>query len=271
MYETTELTNGLRIVTHTMPQMRSAACGIWVGTGSRYEPKKNSGISHFLEHLLFKGTKTRSAEEIKRSIEGRGGALNGFTAEEITCFLAKVLKRDLGLPLDVLSDMVLNPLLRKDDVERERTVILEEIKMYLDYPMHLVGELLNQLLWPDQPLGRFISGTIETVSQIKRADLLEHKKTSYSPKNVVVAVCGDIGHQDVVSLVTKYMAKMPQRKVSHFRRAKEEQTRPQLSLRQQKTEQTHLALGSHALHRTHPDRYALGLLNIILGANMSSR
>ncbi len=271
MHKTTELANGLRIVTHRMPQMKSAACGIWIGTGSRYEPKKNSGISHFLEHLLFKGTKTRSAEEIKRSIEGRGGGLNGFTSEEVTCFLAKVLKRDLGLTLDVLSDMVLNPLLRKDDVERERTVILEEIKMYLDLPMHLVHELLNQLLWPDQPLGRFVSGTIETASRIRKDDLIQYRKASYSPKRMVVAVCGDISHQDVVSMATKYMAKEPPGMVSGFRKAIEKQTGPQLNLRFQKTEQTHLALGSHALHRTHPDRYALDLLNIVLGANMSSR
>ncbi len=271
MYELSKLNNGLRIVTHQMPQMESVACGIWIASGSRYEQKKNSGISHFLEHLLFKGTKKRSSEDIKQAIEGRGGSLNGFTSEEFTCFLTKTLKKDFGLGLDILSDMVLNPLLRGDDMEKERTVILEEIKMYLDIPMHLVHELLDQLLWPDQPLGRYISGTIETVRQIKRADIVDYKRSFYSPKSMVVAVSGDINHRQVLQATSKYLARAPTKKVVHFKRVVERQKKPQFKFQHRKTEQTHIAIGSHALPRNHPDRYALDLLNIILGANMSSR
>lgn len=271
MYELAKLNNGLRIVSLRMPQMKSVACGIWIATGSRYESRQNSGISHFLEHLLFKGTKKRSAKEIKESIEGKGGGLNGFTSEEFTCFLVKVLRKDLGLGLDILSDMVLDPSLRKDDVERERTVILEEIKMYLDLPMHLVGELLNQLLWPNQPLGRYICGTIKTVSQLKQSDIIKYRRLFYGSKNMVVAVSGDIGHREVLSVASKFLAGTPAGKVGNFRRVIEEQNKPKFNFRRQKTEQTHIAIGSHALSRLHPDRYALDLLNIILGANMSSR
>ncbi|MEA3329057.1 MAG: pitrilysin family protein [Candidatus Omnitrophota bacterium] len=271
MYEITRLDSGLRIATHRIKGMNSAAVGVWVATGSRYEREAISGISHFIEHLLFKGTSKRSAKAIKTSIEGKGGSLNGFTSEEVTCFLCKVLLKDLRAGIDVLSDMVVGSLLNKDDIEKERTVICEEIKMYLDLPSHYVSELLNELLWPSQPLGRLISGTVDTVGNIKRADIVKYLKSHYVPNNVIVAVVADLPHQDILGWSEKYLTLDPLKKHFRFQPAKENQTRPQLKFHRQETKQVHLALGCHSFSRFHPDRYALGLLNVILGANMSSR
>ena len=271
MYEVTRLDNGLRVVTCRTKAANSAALGIWVGTGSRYEPKDVSGISHFIEHLLFKGTNKRSARAIKTSIEGRGGSLNGFTSEEITCFLCKVLLKDLKSGIDVLSDMVTGSLFNRDDIEKERTVICEEIKMYLDLPSYYVSELLGELLWPGQPLGRFISGTVDTVGKIKRADMVKYLKNHYVPGNMIVAVTADLPHQDILKWSKEYLTLGSLKKPSRFQPAKESQAKPRIRFHWQETKQVHLALGCHSLSRLDPDRYALSLLNVILGSNMSSR
>ncbi|MCM8766361.1 MAG: insulinase family protein, partial [Candidatus Omnitrophica bacterium] len=158
-YQKVELDNGLKIASLRMPNRESVSLGIWLNAGGRYEQEELSGISHFLEHLVFRGTRKRSARKIKEAIEGVGGILNAFTAEEFTCYFVKIPARYLELSLDVLSDIVLNASLEAEDVEKERRIILEEIKMYLDLPMHYVHELLNELLWPGHPLGRFLCGT----------------------------------------------------------------------------------------------------------------
>ena len=271
MYKITRLDNGIRVVTYSMPRANSAAIGIWVAVGSRYENSAVSGISHFIEHLLFKGTRKRSAKEIKQSIEGKGGSLNGFTSDEITCYLCKVLAKDLRLGLDVLADMVSGPLLKENDIKRERGVICEEIKMYLDLPNHHVNELLNELLWPKQPLGRLISGTVETVSRIKRSDIKRHMDKFYVPSNMIVSACGAITHADALKWCEKYLVKESRKKTLPFQKAKILQAKPRFNFYHQKTKQCHVALGFHSFSRLHPDRYALDLLNIVLGANMSSR
>lgn len=171
MYKKTTLDNGLRIITHRMSRMQSVAVGIWINVGARYETPQNKGISHFLEHLLFKGTKRYSCKKIKESIEGLGGSLNGFTSEELTCYLVKIPANHLGTALDVLSDMVINPSLPSSELEKEKQVILEEIKMYKDLPQSYVYELLDELLWPHQPLGEPIIGTAESVNRTTREDL----------------------------------------------------------------------------------------------------
>ena len=163
-YNTKVLDNGLKIIAHKMPQMKSVALGIWIRAGGRYESLKTRGISHFAEHLLFKGTKKRTTTQIKNSIEGIGGSLNGFTSEEVTCYLVKVLGGHLELALDVLGDMVLNAKFDPKDIQRERFVILEEIKMYKDHPDQYVNELLGELMWPNQPLGIPLLGTFETIN-----------------------------------------------------------------------------------------------------------
>lgn len=271
MYKKITLDNGLRIVMHPMPKMQSVALGIWIKAGGRYESKGNKGISHFLEHLVFKGTKNYSCRGIKESIEGVGGSLNGFTAEEITCYLAKLPAPYLYPALDILSDIVINPTLPKDEVKKEKTVILEEIKMHKDLPQTYVYDLLDELLWPGQPLGMSIIGSVESVSQTEREDLYLYKEKHYTPLNIVVSISGLFEPDKFIEKVEKKFHGLKIKSMNTFVGVVERQTKPQLKLLHKDTEQTHLVLGFHSFKREHPLKYALGILNIILGANMSSR
>jgi len=247
------------------------ALGIWIKVGGRHETSEYKGIAHFLEHLAFKGSKKYSYRKIKESIEGVGGSLNGFTSEELTCYLVKLPNLHLGLALDVLSDMVINPLLQPEEIEKERTVIQEEIKMYKDLPQSYVYELLDELLWPEQPLGMPIIGTNESTNRIKREELSLFKKQYYVPSNIVVSAAGLLEHNKFTNRIRSIFSSLKSNDVSLFLKVREEQHRSQLKLLHKDTEQTHLVLGFHSFRRDHPLRYALGLLHIILGANMSSR
>ena len=271
MYKKARLDNGVRIVTHHMPNMQSVALGIWITVGGRYESFENKGISHFLEHLLFKGSKKYSCRKIKESIEGVGGSLNGFTSEELTCYLVKIPRRYLNLALDILSDMVINPSLIQPEIEKEKTVILEEIKMYKDLPQAYVHELLDELLWPKQALGAPIIGTTDSVSKITRKDLDSFKSDCYTPMNIVISAAGALDYGRLTKNIEKIFSSLKEKKTNVFTRARETQGSVQLKIFNKDTEQTHLALGFHGFKRNHPLRHALGLLNIILGANMSSR
>jgi len=271
MYRKTVLDNGLRIVSGYMPKMQSVALGIWIKVGGRYEFSQNKGISHFLEHLLFKGSRKYSYRALKEAIEGVGGSLNGFTSEELTCYLAKIPARHLEIALHVLSDMVLNPLLPGEEVEKERTVILEEIKMYKDQPQIYVYDLLDELLWPQQPLGAPVIGTMDSVSRIKKEEIRSFKNRFYTPLNIVVSVAGKLEHENLAKKVKKIFSCSKGKNINKFIKAEENQSYPQLKIFPKDTEQTHMALGFHSLKRNHPKRYALGMLNIVLGANMSSR
>lgn len=271
-YHFTTLENGLRVLTVPMANRDSAAVAVWVKAGGRYESRKLSGVSHFLEHMMFKGTKRRNTRQIKEDIEGVGGILNAFTGEEVTCYFAKLLKQHYTRGMDVLSDMVLNATIPADELIKERTVILEEIKMYRDLPSHHVHDLMGELLWPDQSLGRTLSGTPETVSQMTRADLSRYKQDYYHSQNILVSISGDVDHEEVLQQVSSlYNASGAKKKESVFKPAESRQTKPRTHFFEKKTEQTHFVLGMHALPRMHPDRYKLGLLHVILGANMSSR
>lgn len=270
-YHVTTLENGLRVLTISMPNRDSAAVAVWIKAGGRYETKAQSGISHFLEHMLFKGTKTRSTRRIKEEIEGVGGLLNAFTGEEVTCYFAKLLKEHYPRALEVLSDMALNATLPNHEFIREKPVILEEIKMYHDLPSHHVHDLMGELLWPDQPLGRTLSGTPESVSRLGRTDLAAYMKKHYQNANILIAVSGNIPHAEVVEKVRAIYEGRPAKKESVFSKAVSRQSGPRTNFFEKKTEQTHLVIGLHALPRLHPDRYKLGLLHIMLGANMSSR
>lgn len=254
-----------------MPNMQSVALGIWIKTGGRYESIANKGISHYLEHLLFKGSKKYSCREIKESIEGLGGYLNGFTSEELTCYLVKIPSRHLELAFDVLSDMVINPVLSNTDTEKEKAVILEEIKMYKDQPQSYVYDLLDELLWPNQPLGAPIIGTSESLCQITRQDLSLFKSRFYTPKNIVVSIAGKLEHNQFVGLVEKIFSRHKAKEINTFSKVSEEQSMPQLKLFDKDTEQTHMALGFRSFARAHPLKHAVGLLHVIMGANMSSR
>lgn len=271
MYRLERLPNGLTVVVTEMPARDSIAVGIWVKVGARYEAKELSGIAHFTEHLLFKGTKTRSARKIKESIEGLGGVFNAFTGEESTCYFVKILRQHFSLALDVLADMVKHSLFRPRDIERERTVILEEIKMYQDQPSQMVHERMNQLLWPDQSLGRFIAGTQESVSNIKRSDFLDFMKKNYHPRNILVSVCGDVSADQILGEVTQHFPHATNGRVSQFAKATVQQRNPRFDFFEKETEQTHVVIGFHGPPRMDPDKYKFGILNVLLGGNMSSR
>ncbi|MCM8783472.1 MAG: insulinase family protein [Candidatus Omnitrophica bacterium] len=270
-YTKIELENGLKVACLPMPNMESVSLGIWLNAGGRYEEESLSGVSHFLEHLVFRGTKKRTARQIKESIEGIGGMLNAFTAEEMTCYFVKIPSRYLKLSLDVLSDMVLSARLDSNDIEKERTVILEEIKMYMDLPMHYVQELLSQLLWPKHPLGMFLCGTFETISTMKREDIVSYRDRFYQPQHINVVACGNLEKDKFLELAKKIFSRIRRGAKINFKKAGLKQNGVQTNFTEKDTEQTHVALGVHGLPRGHRDRHALTLLHIILGANMSSR
>ncbi len=270
-YNKKVLDNGLKIIAHRMPQMKSVALGVWIAAGGRYENIATRGISHFVEHLLFKGTKKRTAAQIKNSVEGIGGMLNGFTSEEVTCYLVKVLRNHLTLGCDVLGDMVLNARFAPKDIEMERFVILEEIKMYRDHPDQYVTELLNELLWPEQTLGIPLIGTHEIINSLKRGDIIKYKEKAYIPSNVTVVACGDVDWHTLIDSCDKIFSGKKKGGIYGYEKMKVSQRKPKTKVLHKETEQTHIAIGFHGLSRQSPARYTMDLLNIVLGAGMSSR
>ncbi|MBI1991703.1 MAG: insulinase family protein [Candidatus Omnitrophica bacterium] len=270
-YRMATLSNGLGLVLRPMPQAQSVAVGVWVGAGGRYESSELAGVSHFLEHLLFKGTRRRSCEELKQAIEGVGGSLNGFTAEEFTCYMVKAPHRYTRRAIDVLADMVQRPRFSLDDVNKEREVILEEIRMYEDTPGQYVHDLLSQLLWPNHPLGMLLSGTIDTVRRMTRSDVARYWRRMYQPRNLLVACAGAMDPEGVSRYVRQAFGTMRGAPARAFQRAPRPRRGPQVRVWNKQTEQTHLCAGTYAVPRTHPDRFALELLHVLLGANMSSR
>jgi predicted Zn-dependent peptidase len=271
MYNKTILDNGATLISYNMSGRGSVGLGVWVKAGSRFETKKNQGIAHFLEHLLFKGSEKYSCSQIKQSIEGIGGTLNGFTVEEFCCYFVKIPHRYLSLALDILLDMVLNPLLLKEDIEKEKKVVMEEIKLYYDLPQNYAHQLLDELLWPEHPLGRNILGTYETISGITRKDLFLFKDTHYKPKSMVISACGNVEHRDLIEKVKRTLRFSQNYKQVKFKRFTDYTERFRLKIVKRDTEQTQLALGFHGLSRQDKRRFTLILLHIILGANMSSR
>jgi len=276
MYDLSMLESGLKAATCKLPNTKSMAVGLWVKTGGRYEPKNLNGISHFFEHIVFKGSKKRTYRQIKESIEGLGGMLNGFTSEEVTCFLAKVLEKHLSVALDVLLDMLLNPLIRQCDIDKERLVIFEEIKMYFDLPHHLAYDNLQKMLWPGHALGRNLAGTEQILKGINKQQLQQYKKKYYDLSNMLVCVCGNIEHTKLIKTLNGILDSRGRisragYKNRGFKKVTIKQKVPCVSLINKQTQQTHIVLGAHAPGREHPLRYALLILHIILGANMSSR
>jgi predicted Zn-dependent peptidase len=265
------LANGVGVALQPMPQAESIAVGVWACAGGRYETERLAGVSHFLEHLLFKGTLRRSCEALKQRVEGVGGVLNGFTTEEFTCYMAKVPGRYGDRALDVLADMVRHPRLSDRDVEKEREVILEEIRMYEDTPGQSVQDLFSQLLWPDHPLGMLLSGTIDTVRRIQRPDLVQYWRRMYQPQNLLVTVAGAFDPARWLTRIRRAFRGMRGGRPSRYLRAPRPRRGPQVRVWNRPTEQTHLCAGVYAMPRTHPDRFALELLHVLLGANMSSR
>ncbi|HLP78383.1 MAG TPA: pitrilysin family protein [Candidatus Paceibacterota bacterium] len=271
MYHVTQLKNGLTVAMAEMPHMASVSLGLWVGVGSRYEPAELNGVCHFIEHLLFKGTRRRSPKEISEAVEGIGGYLNAFTSEEFTCFHARAGADRFGDLLDVLADMLLNSRFAPADIAKERDVIKEELAMYLDEPQHRVQELLNATLWRDQPLGRPITGTNRSLDAIRREHLLQYLNGNYVTGSIVIAAAGKLEHRQVVKAVERVSKHFKVGPRPQFAPAQPSQTRPQIRLATKKTEQTQIALGIRTCSRHDPRRFALRLLNAMLGENMSSR
>ncbi|GIG02842.1 M16 family metallopeptidase [Catellatospora citrea] len=274
----TVLPNGMRILTEAVPAMRSVSFGIWVGVGSRDEAPQLGGASHFLEHLLFKGTRKRSALDISAQIEAVGGETNAYTAKEYTCYYARVLDEDLPLAIDVMCDAVADSVLAEADVETERGVILEEIAMHADEPGDEVHDLHAEVLYGDHPLGRLISGTVETITPMTRKQINSFYRRRYTPPVIVIAAAGNLDHATVVKQVREAFAGTP---LGDALPASPEPTRsphsrvkhqpPATLVRPDDTEQAHLVLGGPALHRHDERRFALGVLNNVLGGGMSSR
>ncbi len=271
MYKKEILPNGVRVVTRSIKDRDSISIGFWVGVGGRYEEGRLKGAAHFLEHILFKGSKKYSCEEIKMLIEGVGGALNAFTSEEQTCFYAKIPSKHLTQTFDVLADMVATPKIASTDVNKEKTVIVEEIKMYHDLPQYYVLELLDGLIWPGHPLGKSLAGSAETVTGMSSADLKKFHSTHYVPGNIVVAACGNLKHEKIVSLVRKKFGKLQKASKAEYVKAGDVQLKPHAHFYKKDIEQMHLALGIPGFDQWHKDRYVLSLLSVILGGNMSSR
>ena len=273
----TVLASGLRIVTEEIPTVRSAAFGIWVNVGSRDESLKVAGASHFLEHLLFKGTKRRSALEISSSIEAVGGEMNAFTSKEYTCFYARVIDKDLPLAIDVISDLITSSLGKSSDVEAERKVVLEEISMRDDDPADLVHELFAETFYGDTTLGRSILGTTKSIKSLSRSAVFNYYKKRYLPEDIVVAVAGNIRHQQVVDQIIAALSRDEfldrTEKKFNLRPSQEFNRKPKrnVGLINRKTEQAHIVLGMPGVNRDDKRRFAMGVLSAALGGGMSSR
>jgi predicted Zn-dependent peptidase len=268
--ETSTLTNGIRVVTERMQHVRSVSLGVWVGSGSRRESPTENGISHFIEHMVFKGTKNRSAEEIARSVDSIGGGLDAFTSKEMVSYNTKVLDEHVPIAFDVLADLVLNPLFRADDIEKEKGVILEELKMEVDNPEYLLHEIFSSNFWKDHPIGKPILGTKETITSFHSDMLREYFERIYSPGNILITAAGNLHHDKLVDLARHHFEGLP------VNAALEPEARPKEHARlvfrnKPSLEQTHLYLGVPAYPMSHPARFACYVLNTVLGGGMSSR
>jgi predicted Zn-dependent peptidase len=264
------LPHGLTVITEQMEHIRSASIGIWLETGSRDETPQSNGISHFIEHMVFKGTKHRTAEEIARQVDSIGGNMDAFTSKECICFNVKVLDEHVPLALEILSDLVLYPNFTDEDIARERGVILEEIKMDEDNPDYLVHEIFTQNFWKDHPLGKPILGTKETVKKFERQAVLETYTHRFAPGNIIVAAAGHLDHDQFVDLVVKHFEHLkPAQNGFHSPAPK---IVPRIVLRNKKAlEQVQLCIGVPAYPIAHEKRYAGYILNTLLGGGMSSR
>ncbi|MFQ5828772.1 MAG: M16 family metallopeptidase [Candidatus Methylomirabilia bacterium] len=268
-YEKSVVPSGIRVITEQMPHVRSVAVGIWVDTGSRNEPEHRGGISHFIEHLVFKGTTSRSAEEIARTMDSVGGQMDAFTAKEYTCFYVCVLDEHLPLAVDLVTDVLLHPLFGAEEIEKEKSVVLQEIKMVEDTPDDLIHDLFAARVWADHPLGRPILGSREAVQSFSQESVLSHFQEEYVPGRITVALAGNVEHERAVSLFA-----------SHFEGfqgppALRDGVPPLLhggvDTVHKPLQQVHLVMGFPGLPQASPERYALFLLNDVIGGSMSSR
>jgi predicted Zn-dependent peptidase len=268
-YQKTVLDNGIKVITEEIPYLKSASIGIWVITGSRDEEPHENGISHFIEHLMFKGTERRTAFEIAREIDSVGGTLNAFTGREYTCFYAKVIDKNLPLAIDLLSDIFLHSLMDPKDVEKERMVILQEIKMVEDTPDDYVHDLFNRTCWGNHPLGFPIFGTTDLVQSFTRDQLYQYFQDKYQPDRIIICAAGNLKHHEVVEWIQPTFGRIPKSDKVKERRCPNPMSSVQLLKRD--LEQVHFCLGTKGLQYNHSQRFASYALNTILGGGMSSR
>jgi len=266
----TTLSNGLQVVTESMPSVRSISMGIWLRTGSRHEREDQNGIVHFLEHMVFKGTRNRSGEEIARAADAIGGHLDAFTSKEFTCFSIKVVDEHLPRALDIVADLVKNPLLRSSDIAKESRVIQEEIRMVEDTPDDLVHEIFSKTYWPHHSLGRSILGTRATVGGLNQRRLRDFFRRHYVPGNMLIAAAGNLTHHKVLDLAGRHFGQ-PARKPAAARGPVPVAHPHALYRRKKELEQAHICMGTPAYPYAHPKRFASYVLNTILGGGMSSR
>jgi predicted Zn-dependent peptidase len=263
------LDNGLRLITEAMPHVRSVSIGVWLTRGSRHESDHRAGIAHFVEHMLFKGTGSRSAEDIAQAIDSIGGQLDAFTAKEYASYYIKVLDDHLPLAIDLLSDIVLHPAFPADEIGREKNVILEEFKMVEDTPDDLVHEVFTQHFWEGHPLGRPILGTREAVEAFTLESLREYFGGAYVASNIVIAAAGNLEHARVRELVSRAFDGL--RPTGEMVPQRPPAVVPQVVLRTKELEQSHVCIGTHGYPQHHDDRYVSYILNTVLGGSMSSR
>ncbi len=268
-YRKTTLPNGIRLVTEWIPHVRSVAVGVWVDTGSRHEPADVGGISHFIEHLVFKGTESRSAEDIARAVDSVGGQMDAFTTKEHTCFYVTVLDEHLPLAADLLADILLHPRFDAGDIEREKSVVLQEFGMVEDTPDDIIHDLFAERIWPKHPLGRPILGDRKIVQAFERGTLLEYFRSEYCPERITIAAAGRVRHEQLVDLLGNRFLDFNRPRIP--RAADPPRLATSLDLIERPLEQVHFVLGGRGLEQDAPERYTLFLLNTIFGGSMSSR
>jgi predicted Zn-dependent peptidase len=271
-FERSVLSSGLRVLTSTLPHTKAVSINFLFGAGSRYESDEIAGASHLFEHMLFKGTTRRpTPREVSEVVEGVGGALNAFTDRELTGYWCRVAKPNYREGIDLLADMVRNSLMRQTDIDREKQVVYEEIRATNDSPAGRAGMILEDILWPNQPLGRDVAGTVESVGAISREAMLQYLHTQYVASNTVIAIAGNIQHSDIVHQLEDLMGDLPDGTPLPMSPFEDNLKGPAASVENRPTEQAHLAIGLHGLSISDEDRHALGLLSVILGESMSSR
>ena len=271
-YKKTTLGNGLRIITAPMGGTQTATVIVMVGVGSRYETEKEAGISHFIEHMLFKGTEKRpNTLAISEELDSIGGEFNAFTGKDRTAYYAKVDARHVDRAMDVIADMFLNSKLESEEIDREKGTIIQELNMYEDTPVRYVGDLFEHTLYGGHPLGREIVGFKDTINSFSRKTFTSYMKKFYLAEDTVVCVAGKFDEKKVLEALKKHFGGVAKGKKPVCKKIIEKQKQPVVNIKYKKTDQTHLIVGARAYHQDHKDRYALSLMGIILGGNMSSR
>lgn len=271
-FKKTTLKNGLRIITVPMKDTQTATVVVMVGVGSRYEKKNEAGLSHFIEHMMFKGTQKRPTTlSISEELDAIGGEFNAFTSKDVTMYYAKADARHLATALDVISDMYLNSKIETEEIEREKGTIIQELSMYEDTPMRSVGDVFEGMLYPENPLGLDIVGNKKTIQSFKRKDFVEYMQKFYVANDTVICVAGKIQDGKIIAQIKKAFASMKKGQKPHAEKVVEKQKSPKVKVKFKKTDQTHLIFGNRAYAEGHKDRFALSILSIILGGNMSSR